>query len=665
MKKFVLKKKFTEGSSGSQNYKIDYAKELNDQQYKAVMHNNGAALVIAGAGTGKTRTLVYRVARLIEDGVEPSSILLLTFTRKSAQEMIQRASLLLDGRCEKISGGTFHSFAANILRKYAKNLGYESSFNILDQGDSEDTINLIRSNFISASGGKYKSKKRFPKKNTIQSVYSASVNKRMSVHEVIESEYNYFIEESEAIGQIISAYSDYKKRSNLMDYDDLLVNLYILLKEHPKVLAAINSKHKYIMVDEYQDTNRLQHEIVLLLAGNSNNIMAVGDDAQSIYSFRGADYQNIFFFPESFEKCEVFKIEENYRSNQPILDFTNHVINSANFKYEKHLFSQKESEDKPAIISCENERQQSLFVVQQVVESREEGIPLDDMAVLFRSNFHSFDLEIELTRANIPYKKFGGFKFVETAHVKDLLAFIRIAFNYKDIVAWGRILRLIKGVGPVTVNKITESISEEKIKIDSFLDELPKGNVRADLISLFKKFEKISNKKISPGELSDYFTNYYTPFLKDKYSDDKKRIADLDTFTQIAERYKSLAKFINDMALEPPSGAVGDIEGSGNEDEYLTLSTIHSAKGLEWSKVFVVWALDGKFPSTRAADSIDQIEEERRLFYVASTRAKDELYISYPTNVFDRETGFVLSKPSRFISDISEDLADRYTLVQE
>ena len=350
MKKIILKKNTGDAVQKRIGYKINYFNELNPAQYVAVMHNNGAALVIAGAGTGKTRTLIYRVSRLIEDGVPPESVLLLTFTRKASAEMLRRAANMLDGRCERISGGTFHSFALQELRKYAKAIGYEPGFNILDQGDCEDTINLLRSQMKLD-----KSKRRFPRKETLNTIFNLSVNKMMPVEDVVLKDYPSFAEDMDEIESLFYQFNIYKRKYNLMDYDDLLLNLLKLLQEKKEIKAEMNGKYKYVMVDEYQDTNRLQHEIVLNLGGASENIMAVGDDAQSIYSFRGANFQNIMTFPDSFRECEIYKIEENYRSVQPILDMTNIIIDAAAYKYEKELFTNKPGGEMPKIITAENE----------------------------------------------------------------------------------------------------------------------------------------------------------------------------------------------------------------------------------------------------------------------------------------------------------------------
>ncbi len=657
MKKFVLKKQDT----SPKNFQIDYKNELNQSQYDAVMHNKGAALVIAGAGTGKTRTVVYRVARLIEDGIDPTKILLLTFTRKSAEEMKRRSANLLDGRCSKIFAGTYHSFALNTLRKYGSKIKLEN-FSIIDQSDSDDTINLIRTNYL--ANKKFKSK-RFPQKSVISKIISMSINKQESIQDLVLSEYPYYIEESDDIKEIANQYKVFKINANIMDYDDLLLNLHIILKNYSEIRKEIINNLDYIMIDEYQDSNRLQHEIVLMLGNNSSNIMVVGDDAQSIYSFRGAEHQNIIFYPNSFSECKIYKIEENYRSTNQILNFTNDIINKSKFAYTKNLFSNKEDGEKPIVLSTKNERHQSLFIVQHLLEQREEGESLNDTAILFRSNFHSFDLEIELNKANIPYKKFGGLKFIESSHIKDLLAYLKVIFNEKDVIALTRILKLIKGVGNATITKITNEVSENKNIMDC-VNSLNRVKAKEDIIITLGYLSNLRKKKEDDlTTLVSKLIEFYTPTLEEQYDNEHKRKQDLQTLLSISERYKNIEQFLNDLSIDPAIASVEDIESESNEDEFLTLSTIHSSKGLEWKKVILIWALDGKFPSSKSADTIDDLEEERRLFYVATTRAKDSLFITYPTNIFDRESGFVLSKHSRFIDDAGEDTYDKYTLIEE
>jgi DNA helicase-2/ATP-dependent DNA helicase PcrA len=658
MKKLVLQKKSTLlESHTSKEYKILYHNELNDEQYRAVMHTDGAALVIAGAGTGKTRTLVYRVARLVEDGIPPEQILLLTFTKKSSAEMLRRASQLLDGRCDNVSGGTFHSFAHQLLRKYALGVGIQSNFSILDQGDAEDTINLLR-----AQLGLEKSKRTFPQKHTLIAMYSASVNRCTPIEIIIETQYPRFIEEIPQIQALVQSYIRYKRQHNLMDYDDLLVYLLSLLQTD-KFKKSIQNSYRYIMVDEYQDTNLLQHQIVVELAGKNQNVMAVGDDAQSIYSFRGANYQNIFNFPKSFNDCRLITIAKNYRSTQKVLEVANEIIKHAGIRYEKELVATEEGTTAPIIVSMSDERQQSLFVVQQIIEARENGIPLQEIAVLFRSGYMSFDLEIELNRANIPFKKFGGLKFIESAHIKDMIAFFKCVFNPIDVVSWHRILLLLEGVGARTAAKVIDDISNGFLSLNDY-SILKNYRSSEGIIALFDLIRREKKGIENIGAMAVRFAEFYRPILKKKYDDFSKRWKDIEMFLSITERYDSLTSFLSDMALDSPVESA-DVDPDDLKDEFVTLSTIHSAKGLEWNTVFIIWALDGKFPSSKSLHSLEDTEEERRLLYVAVTRAKVSLFITYPTNIYDRETGFVLGNSSRFLDTISEEVSERFVLVEE
>ncbi len=641
------------------NFEIDYEHELNPAQYEAVTSTEGAFLVIAGAGTGKTRTLVYRVARLIEMGIDPKSILLLTFTRKASREMMNRAAILLDNRCSKINGGTFHSFANLILRKYSKLVGIDSGFTILDQGDSEDVINLIR-----AQLDLVKLKKRFPNKQTINKIISLGVNTEKKIEEILLQEYPHFMEHIDKIIEISKIYKSYKKKSELLDYDDLLVYLRDFLNDTSKS-HILTKDIKYVMIDEYQDTNKLQADIVLGLARHNNNIMVVGDDSQSIYSFRGANFKNIMNFPKLFKDVKLIMLEENYRSTQEVLDFGNYIIDAAIEKYPKELFTRKTGGELPAIISSTTENMQSRFIVEKILELREENISLNEISVLFRSSFSSFDLEIELNKANIPYLKFGGMKFIETAHVKDVLAFLRIAENPKDVVSWYRVLLLHEGIGPKRAQDILAKVTSGELNIKSHPEKTLDKNYKENIFNLFLCLHLIHTSRQLPTELAEIVLDYYDPIFKLKYDDHNKRKKDLEIFINIAENYTSLSSLLTDMALDPPRDSVADISEEDKENEVLTLSTIHSAKGLEWHSVFIIHAVEGFFPSSMSYDKIESLEEERRLMYVASTRAKQNLFISYPMNIFDRHNGMTLSKPSRFIAEVSEEIAEEWLLEED
>jgi len=624
------------------NKKIDYKNELNKAQLEAVESINGPYLVIAGAGSGKTRVLVHRVAYLVEQGVRPDQILLLTFTRRAAEEMLRRASLLLDERCKKISGGTFHSFANMILRKYAKLLEINNNFTILDQADAEDTVNLVRTQL-----GYNKSEKRFPRKHAILEVISKSVNKSEDISDVLYDEYPQFMEFGEEIKNIRQEYNKYKRQKSLLDYDDLLVFLKNLLSKHEDVRASLSAKYKYIMVDEYQDTNKLQAHIACLLAADHTNIMVVGDDAQSIYSFRGANFKNIIDFPKIFKNTKVITLEENYRSTQPILNLTNAVISQAKEKFEKHLYTKKKEGNMPIFLDCPDENSQSRYVADKILELREEGLGLKDIAVLFRSGWHSNDLEIELASRNIPFAKYGGQKFVEAAHIKDLLSYLRIAYNALDQVSWLRALLLIPKIGPKTATKIIETVIDDT-KDKGWLDK------NGELVRLLELLQSVNCQCDAPAKIIEKFLSYYQPLLKIKYDDFNKRLNDLDSLLRIADRYKTTEQFLVDMALEPPERSLVEAGKRDRDDSPLILSTIHSAKGLEWHTVFLIYVAEGHLPSYLSLETDDQIEEERRLFYVAATRAKVNLFLLKPhidrsPRSFMDGGGSVFTQVSRFL----------------
>ena len=661
-KKYTLKRLGNTGlvrQTDEARFTINYREELNASQFEAASAVNGCYLIIAGAGTGKTRTLVFRVARLIELGYDPNSILLLTFTRKAANEMMKRSSMLLDDRCSKIRGGTFHSFANLTLRKYAKVIGLDSSFTILDQGDSSDVINLIRS-----QDGFITKEKRFPNKQTLNKVFSLSVNTGRKIEEIIENDYPHFIPLLDKILQIQKIFTEYKRRNNLLDYDDLLVYLREFLNKGGPAVKALLSEIKFVMVDEYQDTNHLQSEIVKGLAQYSKNVMVVGDDSQSIYSFRGADFHNIMQFPNLFDNVKIIKLEENYRSMQSILDFANRINDAAIEKYKKDLYSRRGSGQLPNIVAASTENLQSKFIVEKILDLREEGISLKDIAVLFRSSFFSFDLELELAKANVPFQKFGGMKFVETAHVKDVMAFLRITVNPKDVISWYRVLLLHEGIGPKTAQRILDELATARITIKAEPDQQP-GFKHRNLGRLFYLLYELQKKKLLPSEMVQKVYDYYWDLFKANYDDWNKRKKDLEIFQNIVENYTSVDPLLSDMAIEPIIESVVDVEATDKEEEYVTLSTIHSAKGLEWHSVFIIHAVEGYFPSARSVDNLETLEEERRLMYVASTRAKNNLFVTYPMNLYDREAGITLSKPSRFISDITTDLAEGWLLEED
>ncbi len=651
-KKYVLKKRTPE----IKNYKVNYAEDLNEKQLETVMFNDGALLVIAGAGSGKTKTLTYRVARLIEDGTPPNNILLLTFTQKAAHEMLSRASMVLDERCEKVAGGTFHSFANIILRKYASALKLKNNFTIMDRSDCEDIINHITAQMFP------KKEKRFPKKSTILEMYSKSVNKVIPAKKVIEEEFPQFEHCEDKIIEVHKNYVAYKRENSILDYDDLLVYLKILLENNDALRQKISGEYKYIMVDEYQDTNTLQADIVKLLASVHGNIMAVGDDAQSIYSFRGANYKNIFDFPKLFKNTKIIKLEQNYRSTQNILKLTNMIIGRAKEKYDKELFSQIESPVKPALICAKNTQMEADFICQRILELLDEDVPLSDICVLARNARMSYSLEIELSKRSIPFMKFGGPKFMETAHIKDVLSHLRVLVNPDDVISMTRILLLLRGIGNAAVNNILPVI---KGNFDPDIKLLPSNKLTSlsPLLNILNKERShLATKK--PSEIMEEIIRYYRPILRDKYDDFNKREKDLEHLQYLSTQYKNMEDFLSDMALDPPDASVEGMYKRNIDDEALTISTIHSAKGLEWDSVFIISAVDGRFPSAYSFNSEEEMDEELRLMYVATTRAKNNLYISYPVDMYDYSMGMVLSKPSRFLDKIPEDILEVWDITE-
>jgi DNA helicase-2/ATP-dependent DNA helicase PcrA len=657
VKPYVLRR--TEEQILPQKLALDYAQALNPQQLAAVTAGDGPSLVIAGAGSGKTRTLVYRVAYLIDKGIDPATVLLLTFTRKAAQEMLKRAGLLIGARSERVCGGTFHSVANILLRRYGRPIGLEPGFTILDRGDAEDLINLVRTQLGLSEKGK-----RFPRKGTLADIFSKGENTLQSLEEVVLDEFVHFSEHLEDLAKLKRTYDSVKRQRQLLDYDDLLVKLRQLLSEDESVCRTISQHYRYILVDEYQDTNRLQADLIRRLAATHDNVMVVGDDSQSIYAFRGATFRNIMEFPALFPGATVYKLEENYRSTQPILNLANEIIQGAAEKYSKHLFTRKLEGPLPVLVQAAGENAQSRFIAQKILELREEGVPLDEIAVLFRSSFHSFDLEIELSRRDLPFVKRGGFKLIETAHVKDLLAHLRVMDNPLDAVSWNRVLLLVEGVGPRKAQDLIASF----LKTDRPLDMLRQvgGRSSRGLQDLARMLEEAARSSaMTPAEQVNEVYGYYLPILKEQYDDYPKRIRDLEHLYTIAEGYSKVEEFLADLALEPPDESVADVEASGRDDERLVLSTIHSAKGLEWQCVFMIWVVDGRFPSAYSFVTQEELEEERRLFYVAVTRAKRHLYLTYPINVYDKSTGLVLSKPSRFLDEVAAGLLDTWALVEE
>ena len=631
------------------SYKINYSAELNNAQLEAVVTINGPVLVIAGAGSGKTRVIVHRVAYMIENGISPDEILLLTFTRKAATEMLGRVQKLLnDTSAQKVFGGTFHAFSNYILRKYAGLLNISPDFTIIDEEDSADTIDLIRSELKIE-----KKEKAFPRKNRIQEIISSARNRNLTIRDVIESEFTGLKGVISQIELINQGYTKYKKICNIFDYDDLMDVLRDSLRDNGIFRKRLQEKYRFIMVDEYQDTNIVQKEIVEYLAEGSRNILVVGDDSQSIYSFRGANYENILRFPQKYPDCKVVKIEENYRSNQKILDFTNEIILNSKIGYKKRLYSNIEYEALPVVRKLYDQEAEAEFIVDKILEYREQGVALNQIAILVRAFWHARYIEVELNRRSIPYIAVGGLKFNERKHIKDMISYLRIIMNPYDAVAWHRVLKYIPGVGMVTASKIIEKIIAERgMNVENF----EKSKFTEGLKRLAGMLERGRETKISIPQKMEIIKEYYLPILQAREYDYQVRILDINVLIDLSSKYDSLEKFLTEFALDPPSRNFGSktvpLIDEG-EDHPLTISTIHSAKGLEWYGVIFPHALDGLIPSVRALNNIEEIEEERRLFYVACSRAKQDLLITMPSFVVNYDA--FLSYPSRFLVEIGRD----------
>ena len=639
---------------------INLKEQLNCSQYEAVRTINRPVLVIAGAGSGKTRVIEYKVLYLIQNNFSPSSILLLTFTRKSAEEMLSRAGKH-DPRCTEVEGGTFHSFCFKILKRYSRIIGISNSFIILDEGDAEDLLKKCASELKF-----FNKEKKTPNKRTLRKIISMSINKDMTIKKVIQRYYPYYIEFSEDIGKIREKYFEYKINKNYLDYDDLLIYMKVLLEDEG-FRNMISERYRYIMVDEYQDTNKLQGDITYYLAERHKNITVVGDDAQSIYNFRGASHENIMKFPNLFPECKIVRLEKNYRSTQAILNLANSVLENMENKYPKCLISaNRKKGNKPLLLFFKNANEEAEWIANEIMYLRNEGIPLSKQAVLFRSGYVSLSIQAELNKRNIPYKYIGGIKFTETSHFKDIVSYFRVFINPKDELAWYRILNIIEGIGSKTSEKILNDIFKysqmDDILENSFSKYLKKFKFSDDLQDLINVLKEVNfrNKKSNIEEIYDLVYQYYKPFLEKRYDDWPSRNEDLITLKQIISRYDSIENFLNDFALEPPQKSLILTKSVKLDEKPLTLSTIHSAKGLEWEVVFIISAIDGVIPSKYSLNYQDELEEEHRLLYVAITRAKSKLYISFHHDI-DFAQGDRFNKLSRFLkaSNVLKNLCEK------
>ena len=635
-------------SSGAGNQ--SWLTELNPRQREAATHAGGPVLVIAGAGSGKTKTLACRVAWLLEQGVPPDRILLLTFTRRAAAEMLERAGRITGpGSVGRVWGGTFHSMANRLLRQFGHSVGLAPEFTVIDQSDAADLMDLIRTEL-----GLSESRRRFPQKGTLAAVYSRSVNSRTRVSEVVKRYFPWCEDSLEGVMQIFQQYTERKRRSLLLDYDDLLL-FWRALVTAPGVGEIVSDRFDHVLVDEYQDTNSIQSEILLAMRAKRRDLMVVGDDAQAIYSFRAATVRNILDFPQQFPGTTVVKLEENYRSTQPILDASNAVMARATERYEKELFTRRKGAMLPTLITCLDEMEQCAAVCDRVLAKREEGTALRNQAVLFRVGHHSDQLEVELSRRNVPFVKYGGLKFVEAAHVKDLLALVRLLENPHDELGWHRVLQLLDGIGPATARKIVAQLTEPQAMpggaapegnagadpLQRFLAQPPQvpAAAQGELASLREALAECSRPELPIAAQIERIRRFYEPVFRRVYDNPQVRLRDLDSLEQIATGCPSRSQFLADLALDPPSGTQ-DLAGPPLLDEdFLTLSTVHSAKGCEWDAVHLIHVSDGNIPSEMSTGSQDEIEEERRLLYVAMTRARDSLSLYFPLRYYDRPRG--------------------------
>jgi DNA helicase-2/ATP-dependent DNA helicase PcrA len=635
---------------------IDYEKELNSEQLHVVMEECGPILVIAGAGSGKTRTLTYRVARLIETGVTPEKILLATFTNKAARTMLSRVKALTDRDLSYMWGGTFHHIAHLILRANSHFLGYERKFSILDTDDSAQLINAC----ISEIGLNAKNEK-FPRGDVVRDVISFSVNTGVPIEEVVKRRYPYFYYCVDGIEQVAAHYQIRKKKLNVMDFDDLLINCKKILAEYPHILHTYAGKFSDVLVDEYQDTNTIQAEMVDLLASNHGNIMAVGDDSQSIYAFRGANFENILLFPERYPDCKVFKLETNYRSTPEILHLANMSIVNNDNQYQKILRSVRNKGIKPILIPVKDVLQQANFVSQRIIEFIGEGLPLSEIAVLYRAHYHSMELQMEMMRRGIPFEIRSGIRFFEQVHIKDVTSYMRIIVNPLDELAWKRVLGLYNKIGKVTAEKVWKYLLSKKSPLVAVLSEdLLKSvtkSAKQGLVNCRYLFERLTQSipGASPSRIIQILLESgYRDYLQERYTDAASREDDLEQLSNFSAKFHSLEDFVSEMSLMTNISETNEADLDEMNGNKIILSTIHQAKGLEWSVVLMIWCSDGMMPLARALKDPGGEEEERRLFYVATTRAKDQLYFCYPLLSYMRGTGHITHDPSRFIRELAQ-----------
>ncbi len=669
---------------------IDYARELNEQQFAAVTAVPGPALVIAGAGSGKTRTLTYRVAYLLEQGIPPERILLLTFTNKAAAEMMRRVSDLLGHELRALWGGTFHSIGARVLRTHADALGYRRDFTILDRDDARDLIKACVTDAKIETKGTH-----FPKPDVLNEIFSLAANTHKTTDALVDGQFSYFSQFAPQIASLHAAYLARKRATNGMDFDDLLALWLQLLQDNTDVRELYQRRFQFILVDEYQDTNKLQSDLIDLLAARHRNVMVVGDDAQSIYAWRGANFANILEFPKRYPGAKVFKIETNYRSTPEILNVANAAIAANVNQFAKELAPARKSGAKPALVACMDAGQQAAFIAQRALELRDEGLSLNNLAVLYRSHFHALELQLELTRRQIPFSITSGIRFFEQAHIKDATAFLKFTVNPRDEISFKRLTLLLPGIGEKGADKIwqlflganrgseapTAHISAPSVATSVVPAEPASFNIArslqacakavpkkaavawAQFVATISQLEDAATRRNAAKMLRLVIDAGYDDYLKETYDNYERRLEELQQLAEFAFQFGSVDEFLTQLALLTNVEAE---DGNAPKDdvEKIKLSTIHQAKGLEFDVVFVIMLCDGLFPSARSAESSDGEEEERRLFYVAITRAKNELYLTYPLirGGFGNSGNDTFQSPSRFLSEIPKGLINEWNL---
>jgi len=697
--------------SSSTSIHIDYPAELNEQQLAAVTASPGPMLIIAGAGSGKTRTLTYRVAYLLENGIDPRNILLLTFTNKAARQMLDRVSTLLPFDATGIWGGTFHSIGNRMLRRHGTALGYGSGFSIMDREDQKDLINTVVADLRIDP-----KELRFPKGDVLAEIFSFVINTECPMEELLAERFPYFLPLMEKIREVHARYEKKKKATNSMDFDDLLEKTLRMLKEHEGIASFYRRQFQFILVDEYQDTNKIQADLIDTLGRDHRNVMVVGDDAQSIYSWRGANFQNILEFPKRYPEAQVFKIEMNYRSVPEILHVANAAIATNVDQFQKNLSPTRESQGlRPAVVALNDGSEQAQFVAQRILELRDEDVDLNDIAVLYRAHYHAIELQLELSRRGIPYQITSGIRFFEQAHIKDVTAFLRLVANPRDEVAFKRMVKLLPGVGNRTADNLWRDWHAALIaggagpaaepdsavvagdaspartgdpgssapapNSDVATNETPAGVTDPGYNGSYgkilrsmsvgprsrKSWEQLADTMDEiapdgrPNPPSEMITSIveaiYDDYAKVNFTNYELRREDLNQLAAFARQFKDLNEFLSQLALISNV----DAEVAPNqtaEKEAVSLSSVHQAKGLEFHTVFVIWLTDGMFPSSRSLDRRQDLEEERRLFYVAITRARDELYLSYPHMRLNAGYGDIFQRPSRFLKEIPNKLVE-------